>query len=63
MKAEYINPFVDAENTAHVIMVTTEAEKARVIEAIRAGVNDYLMKPFTPEKLAEKIKQAVPGGT
>jgi two-component system chemotaxis response regulator CheY len=44
----------------HVIMVTTEAEKARVIEAIRAGVNDYLMKPFTPAQLAEKIKHAHP---
>lgn len=42
----------------HIIMVTTEAEKVRVIEAIRAGVNDYLMKPFTPGQLAEKIKAA-----
>ena len=46
--------------TTHTIMVTTEAEKARVIEAIRCGVNDYLMKPFNPEALAEKIKAAVP---
>jgi two-component system chemotaxis response regulator CheY len=44
----------------HVIMVTTEAERARVVEAIQAGVNDYLMKPFAPEKLAEKLKQALP---
>jgi len=44
----------------HTIMVTTEAEKAHVIEAIRSGVNDYLMKPFNPETLAEKIKAAVP---
>lgn len=43
-----------------VIMVTTESEKLRVIEAIRAGVNDYLIKPFTAPQLAEKIKAVLP---
>ena len=42
-----------------VIMVTTEAEKSRVIEAIKAGANDYLIKPFSPERLAEKVKGVV----
>ena len=39
-----------------VIMVTTEAEKARVIEAIKTGANDYLIKPFSPDQLAEKVR-------
>jgi two-component system chemotaxis response regulator CheY len=43
-------------NKTPVIMVTTEAEKSRVIEAIKAGANDYLIKPFSPEQLAEKVK-------
>lgn len=38
------------------VMATTEAEKSRVLEAIRAGVNNYVVKPFTPEGLMEKIK-------
>jgi two-component system chemotaxis response regulator CheY len=38
-----------------IIMVTTEAEKARVIQAIEAGVSDYLVKPFTSEALREKL--------
>jgi two-component system, chemotaxis family, chemotaxis protein CheY len=42
-----------------IIMVTTEAEKARVVEAIRAGVNNYVVKPFSAETLAEKISQTV----
>ncbi|MBL9031296.1 MAG: response regulator [Phycisphaerae bacterium] len=46
-------------NKTPVIMVTTEAEKSRVIEAIKAGVNNYLVKPFTPEILAERIKQTM----
>jgi two-component system chemotaxis response regulator CheY len=38
-------------------MVTTEAEKSRVLEAIRSGVSDYLVKPFTAEMLREKLKK------
>jgi len=42
-----------------IIMVTTEAEKTRVIEAIKAGVNNYIIKPFTPETLSERVDQTL----
>lgn len=42
-----------------IIMVTTEAEKTRVVEAIKAGVNNYVVKPFTPEALSQKITETV----
>lgn len=45
-----------AGNKTPVIMVTTEAEKSRVIEAIKMGANDYLIKPFSPDQLAEKVR-------
>jgi len=38
-----------------IIMVTTEAEKIRVLEAIKAGINGYLVKPFTPDDLKAKL--------
>ncbi len=41
------------------IMVTTEAEKSRVIDAIKAGVNNYVVKPFTPDALLDKIRQTL----
>lgn len=41
------------------VMVTTEAEKSRVLEAIKAGVNNYVVKPFTAETLSEKITQTL----
>jgi two-component system chemotaxis response regulator CheY len=41
------------------IMVTTEAEKTRVIDALKAGVNNYVIKPFTPEALMEKVNQTL----
>jgi len=37
------------------LMVTAEAEKERVVEAVKAGVNNYVVKPFTAETLREKI--------
>lgn len=42
-----------------IIMVTTEAEKSRVLEALKAGVNNYVVKPFTAETLSEKIAQTM----
>ena len=39
------------------LMVTAEAEKEKVIEAIRAGVSNYVVKPFTAEVLKEKIEK------
>jgi two-component system chemotaxis response regulator CheY len=40
-------------------MVTTEAEKTRVVEAIRAGVNNYVVKPFTPDSLSQRINETL----
>lgn len=42
-----------------IIMVTTEAEKVRVVEAIKAGVNNYVVKPFTPDALADRIQETL----
>lgn len=42
-----------------IIMVTTESEKPRVVEAIKAGVNNYLVKPFTPDGLSGRIKETL----
>ena len=39
------------------LMVTAESEKDRVIEAVKAGVNNYVVKPFTAETLKEKISK------
>lgn len=41
--------------TTPIIMVTTEAEKMRVVEAIKAGAQNYVIKPFEPETIIGKI--------
>lgn len=38
------------------LMVTAEAESTQVVEAIKAGVNNYVVKPFTSKILAEKLE-------
>ena len=45
-----------------VIMLTTESERRKMIEAIEAGAKHYLTKPFQPETLATKILQCAGGG-
>ncbi len=39
-----------------IIMITTERTKAEVMEALKSGVNNYVVKPFSPETLLEKLK-------
>jgi len=46
----------ETDKKTPLVMATTEAEKVRVIDAIRAGVNNYVVKPFTPELLLEKVR-------
>jgi two-component system, chemotaxis family, chemotaxis protein CheY len=40
-----------------VLIITAEAEKENVVQAAQAGVNDYIVKPFTPEVLQSKIEK------
>ncbi|GAB4108171.1 MAG: chemotaxis response regulator CheY [Phycisphaeraceae bacterium] len=55
----FVKKFREQGNKAPIIMVTTEAEKGRVVEAIKAGVNNYVVKPFTPDLLGERIKETL----
>lgn len=38
-----------------VLMVTAEAQKENIVEAVQAGANNYIVKPFTAESLQEKM--------
>ncbi|BCA54765.1 chemotaxis regulator transmitting signal to flagellar motor component [Nitrospira sp. KM1] len=38
-----------------VLMVTAEAQKENLVEAIQAGVSNYIVKPFTAETMQEKM--------
>lgn len=40
-----------------VLMVTAESKREQIIEAAQAGVNGYIVKPFTAQTLKEKIEK------
>lgn len=42
-------------NTLPVLMVTAEAKREQIVEAAQAGVNGYVVKPFTAAALKDKI--------
>ncbi len=42
-----------------IIMITTEGAKSEVITALKAGVKNYIVKPFTAEILQEKINAVI----
>lgn len=54
---EVIQEIRKMDQQVPIIMVTTEAEKSRVLEAIQAGVSDYLVKPFTADTLRAKLEK------
>lgn len=55
----FLEAFRKTNQSTPVVMVTTEAEKTRVVTAIKAGVNNYVVKPFKPEELSLKIQETM----
>jgi two-component system, chemotaxis family, chemotaxis protein CheY len=54
----------DAWRTVSLMMVTTESEQSQIVRALAAGAHEYLIKPFTPDSIADKLELLgmVPGG-
>ncbi len=42
-------------------MVTAEAQKDNIVEAVKEGVGNYVIKPFTAETVSEKLKKVFGG--
>lgn len=42
-----------------IVLITTEAEKTRVLEAIQAGVSEYVVKPFDAATLQAKLSKFI----
>lgn len=45
-----------------VLLVTAEAKREQIVEAARAGVNGYVVKPFTAQVLKDKIEKILASG-
>lgn len=55
----FVKVFRAKDKTTPIIMVTCEKEKGRVVEAIQAGVNNYVAKPFTPDLLSQRLQETL----
>lgn len=44
------------ESSARIVMVTTETEAPQMIQALQAGADEYVMKPFTKESIFSKLR-------
>jgi two-component system chemotaxis response regulator CheY len=49
--------------TVPILMVTTRSVREDIVTAVEAGVNSYIVKPFTPQILKEKIDQVLSGAS
>jgi two-component system chemotaxis response regulator CheY len=41
--------------TMTLMMVTTESEQSQIVRALAAGAHEYVIKPFTPDAITEKL--------
>jgi two-component system chemotaxis response regulator CheY len=48
---------LDPERKVPIVMVTTEGSADKVKDAVLAGANNYLAKPFTPDRFKEKLSK------
>jgi DNA-binding response OmpR family regulator len=40
-------------------MMATEAEKGRIVEVLKAGATNYVIKPFEPQTIIQKITEVI----
>ena len=50
-----------AGQSVPILMVTTRGAREDIVSAVEAGVNNYILKPFTPSVLKEKIDRLLAG--
>lgn len=53
---EFVKQVRSRNKAIPILMVTTNAAKDDIVEALKNGVNNYIVKPFTPETLKEKVE-------
>ncbi len=53
----FVKVFRQNDTSTPVIMVAAEVERQRIVDAMKSGVNNYVVKPFTADTLSATIKQ------
>ncbi len=56
---EFVKEIRKVNQNVPIIMITTEGSEDKISEAIAAGANGYVCKPFTPDKIKEQINSVL----
>jgi two-component system, chemotaxis family, chemotaxis protein CheY len=56
---EFVREIRKVNPSVPIIMITTEGSEDKISEAIEAGANGYVCKPFTPDKIKEQINSVI----
>ena len=55
----FVRTLRQSDNATPIILITAESERSRVAEAIEAGANGCVTKPFTPDQLGRRLGEAL----
>jgi len=54
-----LREIVGIDPSARVIMCSALGQESKVLEAVKAGAKDFVVKPFQPERLAQAVEKAL----
>jgi two-component system, chemotaxis family, chemotaxis protein CheY len=54
-----LKAILDLDPTARVIMCSALGQESKVLEAVKAGARDFVVKPFQPERVLEAVGKAL----
>lgn len=55
----FVRAYRERGGSAAIVMVSAECERARVVEAFKAGVDNFVAKPFSPDLLAQRVEETL----
>jgi two-component system chemotaxis response regulator CheY len=56
---DFVRTLRQTDRSTPIVLISTKSDRASVVEAVEAGVNNYVVKPFTPDLLRQRIKDAL----
>ncbi|MBU6412291.1 MAG: response regulator [Planctomycetes bacterium] len=56
---DFVRALRQTDRNTPVVLISTKSDRASVVEAVEAGVNNYVVKPFTPDLLRQRVKDAL----